>query len=66
LIDTGTSDEWEHFLESKKLRDTVAEAGLNVNFRFQGGYDHSYNFISSFMKDHIDFHAMWLKTKQRN
>jgi len=26
-------------------------------FRMQRGYDHSYFFVSSFMEDHVTFHA---------
>ena len=33
----------------------------NVNFRMQEGYDHSYFFISSFVEDHVRFHAHELK-----
>jgi S-formylglutathione hydrolase len=28
-----------------------------LNLRWQAGYDHSYYFIASFIKDHIRFHA---------
>ena len=27
------------------------------SFRMQQGYDHSYFFVSSFMADHVAFHA---------
>ncbi|MEO0766525.1 MAG: S-formylglutathione hydrolase, partial [Pseudomonadota bacterium] len=28
-----------------------------MTFRMQPGYDHSYFFISTFMEDHVTFHA---------
>ncbi|MBT7414090.1 MAG: S-formylglutathione hydrolase, partial [Rhodobacteraceae bacterium] len=30
-------------------------------FRLQPGYDHSYFFISTFMQEHIAFHADYLR-----
>jgi len=57
LVDQGTSDE---FLEKELLTNHFISAcekrnqKLNINFR--EGYDHSYYFISSFIKEHIAFH----------
>lgn len=64
LVDTGTSDDFEEWLNSPELKNTAAAAGIKVNFRMQDGYDHSYNFITSFIEEHIDFHALYLKTAQ--
>ena len=64
MCDTGTSDNFENFLETPLLKNTAAAAGLNLKFRMQPGYDHSYNFISTFIEEHIDFHALYLKTAQ--
>ena len=33
---------------------------VNVDLRMQNGYDHSYYFISSFVEDHLEFHAQYL------
>jgi S-formylglutathione hydrolase len=30
---------------------------VRLSLRWQSGYDHSYYFISTFIKDHIRFHA---------
>ena len=35
----------------------AAKNGYNVELRMQPLYDHSYYFISTFIRDHIDFHA---------
>jgi len=58
LIDQGTGDE---FLEAG-LRPNLLEAAcegtqINLTMRMQDGYDHSYYFISSFMTNHIVWHA---------
>jgi S-formylglutathione hydrolase len=58
LIDFGTADP---FLE-KELRPVLLEAacvaaGIPLTLRRQPGYDHSYYFISTFMADHIRWHA---------
>ena len=36
---------------------TCTGAGYPVQLRLQPLYDHSYYFISTFMRDHVDFHA---------
>ena len=58
LVDQGTADE---FLESG-LRPHLLEAAcktkdISLILHLQDGYDHSYYFISSFMADHIAWHA---------
>jgi len=63
LVDQGTEDD---FLGKKQLLpDALVEAvksspNLSLHLRMQNGYDHSYYFISTFAKDHIDFHADYL------
>lgn len=37
------------------------EVDVPLTLRFQGGYDHSYFFIASFIEDHIRHHARALK-----
>jgi S-formylglutathione hydrolase len=36
-------------------------AGIDLTLRMHPGYDHSYFFISTFMPDHIAWHADRLK-----
>ena len=33
------------------------ERGQPATLRLQPGYDHSYFFVSTFMEDHVSFHA---------
>jgi len=58
LVDQGAADA---FL-AEQLRPELFEAackaaGVDLMLRLQPGYDHSYNFISTFMEDHIRWHA---------
>merc|ERR1719454_1461984 len=58
LIDQGTADGFlENQLKPKNFFIAAAKNGYNVELRMQPLYDHSYYFISTFMRDHIDFHA---------
>ncbi|CAH0536134.1 S-formylglutathione hydrolase [Vibrio marisflavi] len=61
LVDQGDLD---GFLTEQLKPETLIEAAnLNqspVQVRMQSGYDHSYYFISSFIDEHIQFHAKYL------
>lgn len=58
LVDQGLGDEFlENQLKPDALQTACASAGIPLTLRQHEGYDHSYYFISSFMKDHIDWHA---------
>ena len=57
LIDTGTDDQFIDLLKPEALAHAVAERRQEATLRLQPGYDHSYFFISSFIEEHIAFHA---------
>ncbi|MGH1353977.1 MAG: S-formylglutathione hydrolase [Thalassovita sp.] len=57
LIDTGSSDQFIDLLMPEALAEAVMKRRLPADLRLQKGYDHSYFFVSSFMEDHIGFHA---------
>ncbi|MCP4178268.1 MAG: S-formylglutathione hydrolase [bacterium] len=62
LIDLGADDE---FLEGGQLLpDNLLSAckknGMNINYRMHDGYDHSFQFISTFIDEHIAYHAKHL------
>lgn len=57
LIDTGTKDQFLDLLKPETLAAAIATRRQQAVFRMQPGYDHSYFFVSSFMADHIAFHA---------
>jgi S-formylglutathione hydrolase len=58
LIDVGDADPFlETELRPELLQRVCADAGIPVTLRRQPGYDHSYFFISTFMADHLRWHA---------
>ncbi len=57
LVDQGTSDQFLDLLMPEALAEAVAKRRQPATLRLQGGYDHSYFFIASFMRDHVRFHA---------
>ncbi|MGR3512926.1 MAG: S-formylglutathione hydrolase [Paracoccaceae bacterium] len=59
LTDTGTADEFLHLLGTEAFSDAMARYDT-AEVRMQEGYDHSYFFVSTFMGDHIAFHAKHL------
>ncbi|THH20015.1 hypothetical protein EW146_g1278 [Bondarzewia mesenterica] len=66
LVDYGTGDKFyqekqllpENFLRAAR---TAGFDDTQVRIREQEGYDHSYYFISTFGRDHVRFHARFLK-----
>lgn len=62
LVDVGTADNFlEQELRPKLLEKACADAGIALTLRMQPGYDHSYYFISTFMADHLRWHAERLR-----
>ncbi len=58
LVDQGTSDTFlEQELKPELLANACAKARIDLTLRMQEGYDHSYYFISTFMEDHLRWHA---------
>ncbi|MCV2864072.1 S-formylglutathione hydrolase [Albidovulum sediminicola] len=57
LIDQGSKDQFLDLLKPEALAHAMMERRQNGQFRMQAGYDHSYFFVSTFMRDHIAFHA---------
>ncbi|KAG2386441.1 hypothetical protein C9374_002185 [Naegleria lovaniensis] len=48
-------------LQVEKLEAAAKQVGVPLTLRMQEGYDHSYYFIQTFVKDHIEHHAKFLK-----
>ncbi len=57
LIDTGTADQFGDKLGTAAMANAIAARRQAATLRLQRGYDHSYFFVSSFMEDHVSFHA---------
>ena len=62
LIDTGTKDQFIDFLKPEALFSAIAKRRQEATLRLQPGYDHSYFFVSTFIEDHVAFHAGALYT----
>ncbi|MBK0002063.1 S-formylglutathione hydrolase [Erwinia sp. S38] len=61
LIDQGDSDQFlADQLRPERLEEIAREVDFPLTVRVQPGYDHSYFFISSFIEDHLRFHAKYL------
>lgn len=62
LVDQGTEDGFlEEQLKTHLLAEACDKAAQPATIRMQEGYDHSYYFISTFMAEHIAWHAGFLK-----
>lgn len=58
LIDQGTADPFlTEQLQPALLQEACQQAGIPLNLRMQQSYDHSYFFVTTFMQDHLYFHA---------
>ncbi len=58
LVDQGGSDNFlAEQLKTGLLAIACKRAGMAATIRMQDGYDHSYYFISSFMAEHVRWHA---------
>jgi S-formylglutathione hydrolase len=62
LVDSGDADPFlNEQLRPELLEQACAKAGISLTLRLQEGYDHSYYFVSTFMADHLSWHAARLK-----
>jgi S-formylglutathione hydrolase len=62
LVDVGDADPFlTQQLQPELLEQACADAGIPLTLRRQLGYDHNYYFISTFMDDHLRWHAERLK-----
>ena len=57
LIDQGSKDEFLHFLNPEALAEAMMTRRQPGMFRMQPGYEHSYFCISTFMGEHVWWHA---------
>ena len=58
LIDQGTADKFlQEQLHPEVLATSCRSSGTKLALRYRDGYDHGYYFISTFMAEHLRFHA---------
>jgi S-formylglutathione hydrolase len=62
LVDQGEADNFlVNQLKPELLEAACATVKQKLTLRRQAGYDHSYFFISTFIADHLAWHAARLK-----
>jgi S-formylglutathione hydrolase len=62
LVDQGEADSFlAEQLRPQLLQEACRAAGIPLTLRMHQGYDHSYYFISTFMADHLAWHAERLR-----
>jgi len=62
LVDQGTADNFlDTQLKTHLLDDACRKVDMPATIRLHEGYDHSYFFISTFMAEHVAWHAERLK-----
>ena len=63
LVDQGAADQFlETQLKPALLERACARASVPLSLRMHEGYDHSYFFISTFIEDHLRWHAQRLRS----
>ncbi|WP_311267614.1 S-formylglutathione hydrolase [Sphingobium sp. WCS2017Hpa-17] len=66
LVDQGAADSFlDKELRPDLLRSACEAAGIPLTLTLRDGYDHSYYFISTFMADHLRWHAARLTGEGR-
>lgn len=67
LVDQGAADNFlADQLKTPLLAAACAKAGIPATIRMQDGYDHSYYFISTFMAEHVAWHAARMSPERLN
>jgi S-formylglutathione hydrolase len=61
LVDQGMADPYLDRLRPGDLKDACRASGQKLNYRERPGYDHGYYFVSTFMGEHLKFHAAALR-----
>ena len=62
LVDQGGADQFLADQLRPELLDVACKAaGIPLTLRIHAGYDHSYYFISTFLEDHLRWHAERLR-----
>lgn len=60
-VDQGSDDQFlKEQLKTELLEDAVKSTGRSADVQYRDGYDHSYFFIATFIRDHIEFHSKYL------
>jgi S-formylglutathione hydrolase len=57
LVDQGAADPYLDQLRPDLLQEACRTSGQRLTYRERRGYDHGYYFVSTFIADHLRFHA---------
>ncbi len=57
LVDQGEDDEMLGSLQPKVLQAACEQSGYPLTLRMHPGYDHGYYFVSTFIEEHLRYHA---------
>jgi len=61
LVDQGMADPYLDQLKPDELKNACRHSGQRLTYRERAGYDHGYYFVSTFIADHLRFHAQALR-----
>ena len=61
LVDQGGGDPYLEQLRPDVLQQACRESGQRLIYRERPGYDHGYYFVSTFIAEHLKFHATALR-----
>ena len=61
FVDQGLADNFlDNQLKTDALKQACESKQINLELKYRQGYDHSYYYISSFIGEHIKWHAQFL------
>jgi S-formylglutathione hydrolase len=60
-VDQGGADPFLDRLQPETLKAACAASGQKLEYRKRAGYDHGYFFVSTFIGEHLEFHAAALR-----
>jgi S-formylglutathione hydrolase len=61
LVDQGLADPYLEQLRPADLRAACRDSGQKLEYRERAGYDHGFYFVSTFIAEHLRFHAAALR-----
>jgi S-formylglutathione hydrolase len=61
LVDQGMADPYLDQLRPNALKEACSASGQRLTYRERAGYDHGYYFVSTFIAEHLRFHAAALR-----
>jgi S-formylglutathione hydrolase len=61
LVDQGLADPYLEELRPADLQAACRDAGQRLTYRERTGYDHGYYFVTTFIAEHLRFHAAALR-----